>query len=376
MTHLKEEPRLLSEQAEDFGYGAFGPLILRFSAWLGDEARRRGTRRLYFLSREGYFLLDLFRKAASLGLYRADDLDARYLYISRRAAFGAAVKTRDSLEAVLVSGPFEGPLYSLLEARIGLTPHFCASHGLVNSEVSIAGDAESILSLLEPLIPAMNEIAATEREPMLQYLRQEGFFDDEPVALVDVGYSASIQRWMGSVSGRKLTGYYFATTTVVKGWENEDNRVVACFASGCSLVKSPPVYRYALASESWLTAPTGQVLSYEISHGVAQPRFAPEGKTQRDFQVAASVAQGVTRYFEDMAFLAPADPNWEHNLAAMAQNILAAAMESGMYGDVLKALSVEDAFCGNGEISLSDRVADLTSSMRLSDVLRYEGDAV
>lgn len=264
MTHLKADPKALDEQAEDFGYTAFGPLILAFSAWLEEEAEKRGIHRLYFLSREGYFLLQLYKEALRLGLCRLSNIDARYLYISRRATFGAAEKTPETLDLMLRSGQFQGPLYDLLDARLGLSRDFCEDHGLPNVTVDVENDSKAVLDLLKPILPALQKKTASERAPLEQYLRQEGFFDDQLVGLVDVGYSASIQRWLWMLTKRDLTGFYFATTDAVNEWQNPHNLVLGCFATECSLTKMPPVYRYALASESWLTAPTGQVLQFKM----------------------------------------------------------------------------------------------------------------
>jgi hypothetical protein len=289
--------------------------------------------------------------------------------MSRRAAFGAAEKSRDSLKAMLMAGPFDGELYKLLENRIGLSAQSCSKMRLPNSTVSIPVDVEKVLDLLTAVLPALNELAQEEREALLGYLKQEGLLDVETAALVDLGYSASIQRWLHSVSRKRMAGFYFATTKVVENWQADDNQVHACFATGCGAFRSPPVYRYALTLESWLTAPTGQVLRFIKSGDAFVPEHAPTGKMQELFRVATGVAKGVERFFDDAAFLARFDPEWEANLHATAQDILAVAVESPVFASVLEFLSVEDAFCGHGEISLTQRLSDLMSDVKLSETI-------
>jgi hypothetical protein len=375
MTHLKEDGNLKLEQAEELGYTAFGPVVTAFYGWLTDEAKRLGVRRLYFLAREGHFLLDLFKKYCSVGLAEEAEFDMRYLLISRRAVFGAADKSREFFKAMLNCGPFEGSLHALIEARIGLTPEACVKMALPNPHVELPEDPHSVLATLERFIQPFNELAIDEKNALQQYLRQEGFDDGEAVGLVDLGYSGSIQRWLGPLSGKPVTGFYFATTISVQEFQNNENRVRACFASDCSLTKTPPIYRYALALESWLTAPSGQLVQFMMSDGVAKPQFAPPGRMQEKFQLPTAVAKGVARYMDDCAFLARFDSNWKQSLHVMSQDVLAAAMESRIFEDVFNALSVEDAFCGHGEISIFDRIADLTSDVKLLDVITPEGDS-
>src|SRR5689334_15404394 len=105
MTHSKEDLKTLADRAEELGYAAFGPVLLRFSAWLAQESAALNLKHLYFLSREGYFLLSLFKKYLSLGLRPPLEIEATYLSISRRAAYGAADKTCESLKAMLLAGP-------------------------------------------------------------------------------------------------------------------------------------------------------------------------------------------------------------------------------------------------------------------------------
>ena len=369
MIHSKEDRKELIEQAGELGYAAFGPVLLSFSSWLARQAAELRLQHLYFLSREGYFLLDLYKKFLSLGLTPDPNIPATYLSMSRRAAYGAAEKSRASLKAMIMAGPYEGNLYDLLEGRIGLSPEFCQKISLPNPKIEVLKESEKILDILTPSLPALNEQAKMERETLAQYLRQEGLYDVETAALVDLGYSGSIQRWLYSITGKKMAGFYFATTTVVDDFETEENKIYSCFAKGCSVFRSPPVYRYALTLESWLTAPTGQVLHFVREDGRAVPQHAPTGKMQELFKVVTAVAHGVERYFDDFAYLAKFDPDWEKDLNARAQDVLAATVESHVFSSVLDFLSVEDAFCGHGEISISERITDLMSDMRLSEML-------
>ena len=375
MIHLKDDPKSLTEQAEKLGYAAFGPVMLRFCVWLAEQANSCQAGRLYFLSREGYFLRKLFQKARELGLARSSrEVDPRYLLISRRAAFGAGHKTRKSLHDMLMGGRFEGRLYDLLEGRIGYAKAFAEAQGIPNETVVLPDATDKVLDVLASKLPALNEHADSERKTLERHLEQEGFAGADKAFVVDLGYSASIQRSLQSITGQRMMGFYFATTKQAESSVNSDNEVRACFASGCSVSKAPPVYRYSLALESWLTSPDGQVLYFEEKDGKVVPRFAPPGRMQKDFALAESVAQGVEQYFEDVAFLAPFQENWKDSLAASAEDVMAVALESHEFAPILETLSVEDPFCGHGEISVAEKIEELSSTFRLSDVVLSESE--
>ncbi len=366
---MKEGHSLLIDQARKLGYTAFGPLILRFSTWLAAEAQREGVHKLYFLSREGYFLKSHFEKSLALGLVNAPGIESRYLLISRRAAFGAVNKTRSSLKAILEAGEFDGRLYNLLEARIGYSPEVSEKIGLPNVEVSLLDDVEKTLDILIHHLEPLNELALKEQKPMLEYLGAEGFTGGSPLGLVDLGYAGSIQRSLQSMTGNRLAGFYFATTKTVNEWQDESNRLFACFAKDCSLAKMPPVYRYALALESWMTSPQGQLTLFEMDAGKPVPKFGPVGKMQANFEISEAVAEGVERYMEDIAYLAPFDPTWEETLVSRSESIMTVALESAAFSTILNFLCVEDDFCGKGEIPIAELVATLMNDMRLSNVV-------
>ncbi len=375
MTRLKDDPNSLLEKAEELGYTAFGPLMVTFSAWLAAEAKKQGIRRLYFLAREGHFLLEVFNQCLAAGLIADKEFDCRYFLISRRAVFGAAKKSRESLKPMLAVGPYEGSLHGLLQARLGIDSSESARLGIPDRNVFLPDDTEPVLSILEGFLAQLNEVAQPEREALLRYCKQEGLCDGQPIGLVDVGYSGSIQRWLADIVDIPLTGFYFATTILTREFRNERNRIVTCFESNCSVTVTPPVYRYALALEAWLTAPAGQLTRFIIDNGVAKPVFGEPGLMQNNFAFPSAVARGVERYITDCAFLAKFDPDWYRNLYSSCQDILAASMEAKVFEDVLHAFSVEDAFCGHGEISIYEKMSELTSGLRLSEVVGY-GDEV
>jgi hypothetical protein len=79
----------------DVAAGVAAPALVAFIIWIQEQARRRGLRRLRFLSRDGQVLYELTRRLSPL---LSVDLDLEYVYCSRLTWSFAA--TRPAAEAV------------------------------------------------------------------------------------------------------------------------------------------------------------------------------------------------------------------------------------------------------------------------------------
>ncbi len=206
----------------DTGGNVVGPLWFGFVEWCLEQARQRGLRRLYFVARDGQILQ---RIAARIAARRSLPVECRYLYGSRQAWHLPSVERVDD---AMLEWLFIGPRFLSVEqvlGRLGLEPEQFAG-ALHAAGLPRAGWRENLTaaqcSRLRELVwsPSMaGEIAhraAAERELVVEYLEQEGFFDGTPAAIVDIGWHGNMQRSLAGLlrlAGRPeatgLTGLYF-----------------------------------------------------------------------------------------------------------------------------------------------------------------------
>ena len=269
------------------------PVLGDFTQWLLAQAKERGTRRLYFLARDGYYV---FRAAEALNRALGLGLDCRYLYCSRRA-LGIPLfhlDRRRGLDA-LCRGGMDLTLDQVL-ARAGLSPE---------ERRQAAGELGLPFSLAQRLpkraLPQVRQ--ALGQSPvflnlaggysrkalpgLVGYLEQEGLLEDLPWALVDSGWMGSLQRGLQQVlqsrgRGRPLEGYYFGLYQIPKGmdprrfhgyaftpagprqWKMELNNCVfeAVFAAphGTALGYRQVGGRWAPVLERWESHPLGEWL--------------------------------------------------------------------------------------------------------------------
>jgi FMN phosphatase YigB (HAD superfamily) len=178
----------------DVATSVAAPILSAYVLWVLNNAQREGIRRLYFVARDGEILyLIAQRLCAQLGL----DLDLRYLYGSRSVYHRAGQATRGLDEASWAwKAMYRVPIGKVYE-RLGLTPD--EANAARERLPRPTGPDELVEQWMIDAIIADTVLAedvrrhAVELHDLLHdYLRQEGFCDGVPYALVDTGWSGRI----------------------------------------------------------------------------------------------------------------------------------------------------------------------------------------
>ena len=193
------------------GYNFFAPLIGGFLQQVAERCQELGIRRLFFLSREGFLFYQFWQKILP-ALFPAGHLpDIKYLYVSRMALAGAACAHQglkhSNLEiAFLPSGNRDFRdicrIFSLEIA--GLAPHL-ARHDLT-PETCLSPKHDGYLPKHQIMLYELLEDeafqeevrrqSAAANEALMRYLENMGFFAEKRVALVDIGWLGTIQRYL------------------------------------------------------------------------------------------------------------------------------------------------------------------------------------
>lgn len=228
---LEEENRGHSALYQD-GYNFFGPLATAFVRHVAEQAQARGLRRIYFFSREGHTLLRIWQIAQPYWFPAGGAPEARYLCVSRLALAPAAcarkglihanapmallpARNRDLRDVCRVFGMDPAPLEKIfrkhgLAADTPLNPNYAGwtSAGWDNFD-RLLHDAEFQDAVRQQTL---------ERGRLLErYLEQEGFFEFPEIAVVDIGWLGTIQRFLfDAIAHRpdcpRLHGFLLAAT--------------------------------------------------------------------------------------------------------------------------------------------------------------------
>lgn len=123
----------------DVAAGVAAPALVGFVLWIQEQSRRRGLRRLRFLSRDGQVLYELTRRLASV---IGTGLDLEYLYSSRLTWSFAATKSDRLAEAPWLFNSFIKSNAADVCARLGLSfAHY--QPAMLACGVSLESDARA-----------------------------------------------------------------------------------------------------------------------------------------------------------------------------------------------------------------------------------------
>lgn len=212
-----ERNSLFQGSSLNLGYAALGPMISGFMLWLGREAKRGGVTKLFFLSREGWLLKQVYDE---LHKHVNDAIPSFYLYASRRATRVANLKSKGDVLS-LAGNPYRAgvSIGDLIKSRFGLETsdipeEFWAASSYSGPEQVLDSDQVSKVRFSKFCSSISNLIiqhADVERESYLAYLQETGFISEEKPAIVDIGWKANMQAAISNLLQKPIQGYYYAT---------------------------------------------------------------------------------------------------------------------------------------------------------------------
>jgi predicted HAD superfamily hydrolase len=230
-SHLRGMIRLTPHAAErrgrtgDFwwslGYSAAGPMTVGFCQWLRQSLQVEGVEHAYFMLRDGHLFYETYR------LLFADDpvvCKASTLESSRRAFLVPVIQTApDFAVPSLLAGIGLRPLREYVERLDVDANGFAAEARLagfesLDQDVNPETDAVKLLKFIiqKPVLMALLDRCKVEREPLLAYLQEQQVTRPGKIALVDVGWTGTIQKSLHLLLAKeapatKITGFYLAT---------------------------------------------------------------------------------------------------------------------------------------------------------------------
>ncbi len=195
------------------------PVLVSYVIWVLDSARKKGIRRLYFLARDGYIMYQI-----ALTLCRAYHLniDCRYFYCSRYALRMPLflIDREEALDKVCINGYCVTA--EIVLDRVGLDKwekeQVFSELGIESKKqiLSKAGLAElrQRLEHSDTFLKLALKRSNESYSMIYSYFLQEGFFDSIHFAIVDSGWSGSMQRSIRRIleyAGKEdiLQGFYF-----------------------------------------------------------------------------------------------------------------------------------------------------------------------
>lgn len=271
-------------QARQIGYQYAGPVFVDYVSWILNDAVKNNIKTLYFLARDGYAL----KKIADILCQRYSiNIECRYLYCSRISLripsfhilgdeaydllclSGYHVTPRTVLDRMLIDGDTANTVFS----ELGLQP-----------DSVLTRDDLMLLKTKLKDCSAFNEAAFSISKKaygmIMGYFHQEGLFDQNCVAIVDSGWTGSMQRSIrqllksGGYKG-EILGYYFGLYPVIHS--NEDGIYKTWYFNGRGRISDKILFCNNLL-ECMLTAPHGMTVGFRNEAEQIVPVFAEQDK--------------------------------------------------------------------------------------------------
>ncbi len=187
-----------------YGFSFLGPVYSAFVYGVIETIKKQNIRKVYFLAREGELFLRLFNTFESHFFEKGTAPDKQYIYLTRKStALASAYQGLSYQKAIMaLYNPKQQGLQSI-----------CDVFGLPSGEFTDIAGRYGLTDMRKPLHDWHDErfkkllmdarlqdivtrYARADRELLARYLEQIGFFNNSAVAFVDVGWNATIQKFV------------------------------------------------------------------------------------------------------------------------------------------------------------------------------------
>lgn len=186
--------------AADFVAPAYIPYVHS----LMEQARQRGLKRLYFLSRDSYILM----KMAEVLQPSYPDIDLRYLFVSRKSLL-LPYLTEMNVEQYLAvqdhqriySKKVDELLTAFETSREEQENTFGTTfdYNRIGNKQQEADFLNKIFGKKSRYLPVLRERASKRRTLLYAYFEQDGLFDGTPSGMVDVGWLGTSRLMINSI---------------------------------------------------------------------------------------------------------------------------------------------------------------------------------
>jgi predicted HAD superfamily hydrolase len=299
---------LFSVTPENVGYSLVGPLLVSFSQWLLEKSRDDTVDRLYFLSREGKLMKEVYD---AWTIDKPDAPQSEYLVISRRCSSLAALTSFEDILEIARVTYFPNTLERLLSTRFGIRLSQ-EKWGQISDALSVdsnskieikdkkIGNLEGVLHLLQGDIYHQ---AQRERRGLVQRLKELNIQEVNKPAVVDIGYGGSVQGHLNKVLGKQINGYYLLTDDrSCHVADRYDVIIRGCFGENINgRMQAPFMFRNSFEVEKLLSSNEPQIEFYEIENGKAVGRYRPLVPAEiQPANIRNQIHAGAVKYAQDL----------------------------------------------------------------------------
>lgn len=198
-------------------YGYHNSLLFSgYIMYIYEKAFRYKAKKIYFLTREGEFLSEIYKNFIENNPYNSRIIDYDILEVSRIATFSASLKqfTLENMMKVwnMYSTQSMVSMFKTLNINIHEYKIFFEKYKIdINEEISYPWLNDRIIALFSDneFIYKINTILSNKRKELLKYFESKGIVDGEDIFLVEIGWRGTIQDNIANIfQNSKVCGVY------------------------------------------------------------------------------------------------------------------------------------------------------------------------
>lgn len=294
-----DTPKISAEQM--FGQRIAGPILCTFIHRVLERCHEEKISRVYFLAREGHLLKQIYHRLALLVFPAGDAPQPVYLAISRLSALlGAMHRFGPNELAAAMDNCGHHSLRNLLaplQIDAFSLEQLARRYDITNIDTPLTppiADNPTLLRLLDDpnLIAHAEALGNNTRRDLHAYLRQSGWFNQDRIAVVDLGWGGQIQdslhRSLNTVTKKPtIFGLYLGTNLRATQRQRDDNRFEGLLADERQPNwSSSASFEFVFALEAVCRAPHGTTLGYkETTDGTIVPCFKDDNDPSRQSEI-------------------------------------------------------------------------------------------
>ena len=274
----------------DIAYLFIAPEILYFSCWLIKNIRESKCDYVIYPSRDAFVL----QKICS-GIVKNQGIanypQGKYLYVSRRALYGATVFEKKDIDFV-----------ALYEYRGSIAGLFRDRFNIEIKDKAGDGDSDRILELTEKYKVPILEKCKEERDNYVSYLKKNGISEKNKLAFIDFVAAGTIQNGLRKLLENDIQGYYFLKRNTDDREMENKIRIVSFYPPKGDFELDANIYKYYLFFELVLTSPE-PTLNY-ISESL-DPVFLQEKRSRKDIDIVMEMQEEMIGFADEVSKLHP-----------------------------------------------------------------------
>jgi len=323
---------------KDYGYCFLAPLFLKYFLWLNEVTLKNKNDKLLFLAREGYFFEKMYEEFCKIKKVKPISHD--YFLASRRSVSVAAINDMNDV-GELLDRYYDGGLVNLFKSRFGY------SIDMDDIKIELPRDKKKVIDIFESIKDDYFKTISKEKEEYKKYAK--GIISNyKNIAVVDLGYSGTIQYYLSKLMDYKFDGYYFITDKNVYPTKIGCN-VDSCFDSNNKDGYEDKILLYSLILESYLTAPYGQLINF--SNGEAN--YKNDILTKERLDVLNEIFDGIIEFMNDIISLLPDISSSDISNEVISKNFASLILVDDMLPeDIENEFYLEDEYCSDDSLNI------------------------